>query len=188
MINITIEQVKNALPKINTGLKKYSELIKAFSAVDVAANKDFQRKFIGFFRMGRRSAEYYKMFFDFMQKQKSNLFDFETTLKFLYEKTNRIEASFCSKMVSIINPNMPVIDSFVMGHLKLKYPNSYKSAAVRINEWIMIYQKICECYTSFLVTDKAKEFIQLFDSQYSNTSITDVKKIDLILWQSRDIK
>lgn len=45
--------------------------------------------------------------------------------------------------------------------------------------------EISKWYEEFLHIQEAKEILSLFNDKYPNANITDVKKIDLILWQIR---
>jgi hypothetical protein len=45
---------------------------------------------------------------------------FEEVIWYLYEKTVQVEASFCSKLLCTIQPNMPIWDVYVLKKLGLK--------------------------------------------------------------------
>jgi len=92
-----------------------------------------------------------------------------------------VEASFASKMLSIINPEMPVLDSMVLYKLGLKKP-SPKSPS-RMDETVVVYHKICEWYTNFFGKEDFTKWIALFDEHFPNSGISDVKKVDFVLWQ-----
>lgn len=179
-----IERVKVALPKTEIGLKRYLYLMNRVKSVDVSKDEEFQKKFNGFYRMRQRKPEYYKMYYVFMEENKNSEITFEKTLRFFYDKFNRIEASFSSKLLATLNPNKPIWDEFVLKNLSLKKPYTYSKD--RFNKTVKLYEKIEQWYIDFLKTDESKVMIQLFNDFYPNTNITDVKKIDLILWQMRD--
>ena len=178
-----IEKVKIALPKIEKGLNRYLHIMDRFNKVDVSKNKEFQRKYNGFYKMRQRKPEYYEMYFSFMEENKNKDTSFEEILKYLYDNLNRMEASFSSKLLATLNPNKPVWDEFVLKNLNLKKPYTYSKD--RFNKTVNLYYKIEHWYKDFLKTNDSKEMLELFNEYYPAKGITDIKKIDLILWQMR---
>ena len=189
--NIDIKNVKNALnqrgEKLVAGLGKYRCLMEMFHKTNVSEDRNFQRCYNGFFRMQRRSPEFYTEYFRFMERHKSEAdLTFDRVLKHLYAKTEKVEPSFSSKMLSMINQNKPVWDRFVLKNLKLRF--SYNGLPEKkISSAIAVYDEICTSFKDFVKSEQAKEWIKLFDKQFPEAEgISVVKKIDLILWQMRD--
>jgi len=184
---VEIEKVKRALPRIAHGVEKYQSLIERIQKTDVTENTTFQINYNDFFKMRQRPQEYYREYYRYMQQQKDNgNLTFEAVLNHFYAKFGRVEASFSSKLLSMINPNMPVWDKFVISNLGLTPPSYAKPPEERIRQTIKIYAAICKWYDDFMKTDEVRAWIELFDQKYPNSRITDVKKIDLILWQTRE--
>ena len=191
--NIDIKKVKNTLRRrakeIKEGLTKYLELLKLMheKKVNVSQNTDFQRRYNGFFRVQRRAAVFYDAYYEYMERHKNDKgLTFEAVLKYLHEKTRRVERSFSSKLLSMINPDKPVWDRFVLKNLKLSFAHKV-SADERITSAVDLYGKICASFNDFVGSKQAKEWIELFDKQFPEAEgISVVKKIDLILWQMRD--
>src|SRR5688500_4764614 len=89
-------------------LARYDSLQTLLRTTDVSANADYQRIFNGFYRMQRRPAEWYQMFFALLEREKRNeTVRFGRILDEVHERTGRIEPSFCSKLVATIRPRMP---------------------------------------------------------------------------------
>jgi len=151
-------------------------------SVDVSKSRDFQRRFNGFYRI-RRNSEWQKHFYTILQKYKHTGISFVDTLNKLYILTGKVEASFSSKLVATIQPNKPVIDKFVLSNLNLKLPYSYKED--RIEKVIAIYHIIENSYVDFLKTENGRYLVEKFNSNFSNTNITEIKMLDLVLWQTR---
>lgn len=178
-------KVEKSLGKLESGLNKYLLIMKDFHNIDVSKDLDFQKKYNGFYRMRQRKVDFYEDYFAYMQENKRNVsLTYQDVLTHFYEKFNRIEASFSSKLLATINPNMPIWDSVVMCNLGLKKP-SY-SCKDKLAETINIYTQIKSWYEDFLASDEAREWIRLFDEKYNGIEITDIKKIDVILWQIRE--
>ena len=170
--------------KKKRGVEKYAEIIKSFSLVNVTTDKDFQRKFNGFYRV-RRNSEWQNVFYDIMENGKTEDLTFEGVLQQIYNKTGRVEASFSSKLIHTLNHNMPIWDQFVLQNLNLKMPIC--SGEKKLQNAICIYSEIIQWYeqalSTFEINQKILEFDEVFP-QYSWFSQT--KKLDFLLWQMRD--
>jgi hypothetical protein len=187
MTKITISQVKETLSTTATGkgLIKYLSLRDRIHQVNVSKDEQFQKDYNHFFRIRQKSEVFYAEYYKFMEKHKGdNELTFETVLNHLHKKIESVEASFASKLLSMINPDMPVLDSRVLENLGIKRVRHSDS-----NEWIKrnvaAYQAICEWYENHFKSGEATKWIKLFDEHYPEAKgkITGVKKIDLILWQ-----
>ena len=111
MSKISISQVKEALPKIEKGLKKYTSLIDRIRKMNVSHNEEFQRDYALFFLLtqARKNEKFLAPYFQYMERHKNDDgLTFEAVLKHLYDKVGSVEPSFGSKLLSVINPKMPV--------------------------------------------------------------------------------
>ena len=169
---------------IEPSLRRYIEIMKLVHNIDVSKDAAFQRLYNGYYRVRQRKPEFYKKYYSFMENHKDKDVSFEDTFLYFYQEFGRIEASFSSKLVATINPNMPIWDSVVLGHLQLKKPK-YTSHD-RIKETIAVYDTICDWYQKYLLSPDGMDMIEEFDRTYPYTDISPVKKIDFILWQTRD--
>ena len=177
------QRVQVALERLGPGLSKCQMLLQTLYRTDVSRDRDFQRKYNGFFRMQRRSPEFYDFYFSLLEKKKYKGSSFGEILDEIYRNTHRMEASFSSKMLSVIDPSYPVWDRYVLTNLGLKAPPSY--AKDREEKVILLYEAIVDWYASYLKTEEAAGLIQKFDTMYPHANITDIKKLDLIIWQMR---
>lgn len=50
---------------------------------------------------------------------------------------------------------------------------------------IKVYNDIINWYSEFLNTEQAKNMIKIFDEKIGTLNIANIKKIDLIFWQTR---
>lgn len=177
-------RINRAIVKIKPGLQKYLNISNMINKVNVSENEEFQKAFNGFYRVRQRPKGFYEKFYTFMEENKENSPSFEKTLLYIYEELGRVEASFSSKLVATINPSLPIWDTVVLTNLGLKAPPYYKKN--RIVETISLYNEIIEWHSNFLEKEEARNLIGLFDREYPNTGISNIKKIDFILWQIRD--
>lgn len=175
---------KSKIEKIQSGIKKYQYLRQQLFVTDVSTNQDFQRMFNGFFRMGRRTQAYYNDYYCYLQQHKMTGISFADALTYLYLKHGRLEMSFVSKMVALVEPTFPIWDSVVTkGHFGITAP--YANAKDRLHKGIEKYENYCRCYDTYMQSTSAKEKIAEFERLFPRTDISDVKKLDFMLWQER---
>jgi regulator of sigma D len=188
-LQISKQDIDVALSKIQVGLDKYMSIMKRLHNVDISKDEEFQRMYNGFYRVRQRKLEFYNCYYKLMEDKKDENIEFEEVLRTIYKSVGRIEPSFSSKLVATLNPNMPVWDKYVLANLGLKQPSysetTDKAKQKRITKLIDLYEQIIEWYSEVVLSEIGKDMIVKFDQVYSSYEITDVKKIDLILWQIR---
>lgn len=168
-------------------IKKYTEIIESVAKEDFKATSDFRKNFNGFYRVRQRSVAWYNCYYKLMEKRSSS-FDF--VLQKMYEDTNRIEPSFSSKLVSAVNPELPIWDKYVLENLglKMEWDNCQnQNSEIRLKKAIEIYGKILLWYDEYIKSDSGKNCIEKFDEvlpKYKD-KLTSVKKIDYLLWSKR---
>lgn len=175
-------QIEKSLPKKESGIKKYVSIMDILHSCDVSKDKYFQKLYKGFYRLRLPATEYYKEYFNYLEGSKSNKsLNFENVIEYISNVTGRVEASFSSKILATINPNMPVWDNNIFSNLSIKKPiGNFKD---KIVQSVSIYNELCNYYKEFLNTNNAKQIIKLFDDIFPQyNSITDIKKIDLAIW------
>lgn len=176
--------MQTSMDKVAIGLQKYCNIMSTLNRTDVSLDRDFQRRFNGFYRIRQRSALFYTSFFQFLELHKQDAaLTFEAVIRYLFETTGSVCPSFASKLVATVRPELPVWDRYVLTNLGLKAPGYYLTPSTRIQRCVDLYAKICAWYE----TPAAQEKLELFESIFPNCPISNVKKIDLILWQTRDI-
>jgi len=169
--------------KIKYGLEKYEIIMKEYrSNINVSKEKEFQKKFKGFYRL-RRNESFCKEYFSFLQNNRRNRPIFTDTLTFFYRKFNKVEISFISKLFATIDENLPIYDRNVIKSLGIKKHDSALCGDAKIQKAGEIYNELIQWYTKFINTDEGKLWGKLFDMQYPQNNISSVKKIDFILWK-----
>lgn len=134
--------------------------------------------------MGRRTPAYYNDYYQYLQQHKETGISFAEALTYLYQKHGRLEMSFVSKMVALVDPTFPIWDSVVTkGHFGIIAPSV--STKNRLQKGIEKYEQYRYCYDTYMQTDEARKKISEFDALFQKTDITDVKKLDFMLWQER---
>lgn len=108
---------------------------------------------------------------------------FVDVLDRLHRTTNRYEASFASKLLAILDPDMPVIDSIVLRNLNLRLP-AYTSKD-RVARMGQLHATLRSCFSDFLTTEAGRYLVERFCARYPNANISKVKMLGLVLWQTR---
>lgn len=105
----------------------------------------------------------------------------------LYVETGNIEASFSSRMIATIDSDKPIWDQYVLQNLGLELKG--KNPRERVENAILIYDRIERWYKDYLTTEEARKNIKEFDRWLPSYSwIPDIKKIDYLLWSKREEK
>jgi hypothetical protein len=173
--------VESALNKLDSGLQKYLWIQEEFSKINVAEDLDFQKRFNHFYRV-RRDGAWRKSYFDLLESSRFTSPTFEFILNSMLNMTGRLEASFSSKLIATLNPNMPVLDSVVLKNLGLKLPVSPKN---KFQSVVNVYSQLENQLNELLTSSSGQKAISMFRLKFPNAQVTDIKILDLILWQSR---
>ena len=182
-MNFDVNQVFQNRLAASLGLDKYQYIMDRVKKTDVSKNSDFQKSFNGFYLI-RRNEAWRNIYYEYFERVKSEIPTFSNIITYLYETTGNIEPSFSSKMLASIFPEKPIWDRYIIQNLNMKL--SGKTSQEKLENVIALYADIEKWYADFLKTDKAKECIRVFDQTLPDYSgISDIKKIDSILWSIR---
>ncbi len=168
------------------GLDKYADIMEAAKWKDVSSDAAFQHAFNAFYRV-RRNAEWRKCYYKLFERAKNEHYSFADVIGCLYVETGNIEASFSSKMIATIDPDKPIWDQYVLQNLGLELRG--KNPRERVENAILIYDRIETWYGDYLATEEAQRNIAEFDRWLPSYSwIPEIKKIDYLLWSRREEK
>jgi hypothetical protein len=183
---VTDHEIVNAIGNAKRGIAKYLEIMDSLYSVDVSADTDFQTKFKGFYRIRQKPAAWYRSYFDLLERNKGKRPTFADVLDELGTRigNDAYEPSFSSKLVASLDPWSPVWDVYVLqntGH----QPPAYNSKTKRADA-VSAYASIVDWYRVFMKSAAGLRWVRLFNENVSEYyRITDIKKIDFILWQTR---
>jgi len=144
--------------------------------------------------------KYYKMhfiypapehYFRIMQEHRDNPLSFEAALCALAKiPPYRCEASFASKLAATLNPSLPVLDENVFKVLRKYLPERGTwelwrgpPLARKLESAKQVY---ADLYSTVLMLQKRRKFsklMRLFDREYGERGLTNVKKLDLMMWR-----
>jgi len=166
------------------GLDRYAEIMTSFRSTDVSTDEAFQKNFNAFY-MVRKNAGWRSIYYELFEKAKHESMAYEDILEALYERTGMVEASFASKMIATLDDQCPIIDQYVLKNLGLMIAGTGKEA--RLRSTIQTYYELCDWYDSYLETQEAGENIDCFNRMLPGyVWISDIKKIDYMIWSFRD--
>jgi hypothetical protein len=177
-------EILSKMIKQSFGIYKYTYIINEIHNRDISKDLDYQRTFNAFYVV-RRDAKWRKTYFDYFEKQKKNKdLTFEDIIRYLYQHTGSVEASFSSKLLSTINPNMPIWDIYVLKNLGLK--TKLGKPLDKIDQAVRLYREINEYFMGLLKSKWGKAAIYKFNETIPDHQwISDLKKIDFFIWQIR---
>lgn len=166
-------------------LDAYCWIMDRVRQTDVSQDADFQRIYDYFYRV-RRNETWRDAYFTYFEQAKGiPELTFETVLTELFLLTGQIEASFSSKLLATLNPEMPIWDQYVLKNLGMKMPLG-GSKDTQLKAAIKLYREICQWYREYLGTEEASVCIHALDKLLpSDVQLSDVKKVDYILWSHR---
>ena len=171
-----------ALLRVEEGLKKYLALQKDLKTTDVSKDRSFQKRFNHFYKV-RRSSEWQTQYYELLQKNKNSNVIFSEVLSAIHKKTGRYEASFASKLVATIHSGQPVIDEFILRNAGLTLP--YPKAKNREARMVSVHDELLMKLKEFLRNENGKYHVKQFKAKFQSAKITQIKMVDLVLWQTR---
>lgn len=181
-IAIRKADLEAALTRLEPGVKAYCELQARLQCCNVTSDRDFQRRFGGFYRV-RRNAEWRAAYFRILERAKRSPTSFEEALRQIYRATGRVEASFASKLVASVDPEQPVIDSIVLANLGLRLP--VRTAPRRLERLAELHAQLAAAYAAYLARPEGRRLVTTFKRRYPGAEVSQVKVLDLVLWQIR---
>lgn len=180
------EDIQTAIEKAKKGIEQYSELMDIFGRVDVSTDFDFQRRYNAFYRVQRRSKDWYVKYYSLMQSLKGKKADFGEVLEWIRKATERYEPSFASKLVATIDPAKAVWDVHVLENTGLTAPSYAIDIDSKVTKAKAVYRSMERWYDDFLKSPTGALCISEFDRKVDDPKrFTPLKKVDFILWQHR---
>jgi hypothetical protein len=181
------ENVKDALTRLSS-VGQYITLMEMLPKVNVFKDKIFRKSYEEFYKLKLRRfpAEFKDAYFKFMQKNKGNAsLTFEKVLAHLRTFRGTVEASFSAKLLHTLRPDFPTWDQWIGKHTGIKIPRSGSGAKDQFTVAVERYGKLTACFNNYIQSKNGKATLRLFNRYYPAFSLTDTKKIDLVLWQMR---
>ena len=186
-----VEDLDRVLLKLKaSNLSSYDFLQRSLQETDVSTDEFYQTKFKGFYGAGPMPKDRWDLFFSILESEKNRKnISFQRVFGRIFSETGcgRVEASFSSKIAATINPELPVLDSKVLESLSLRLPyQAMKPLERRMSKIADVYYCIRELSYVIRASREYENWRMRFDAAFPQFShFTDVKKLDLFLWQNR---
>ena len=172
------------LERARSDLERYRFLQDNVWLRDVAECPAYQRMFNGLYMVRRNTWWRAQFYAAFEQAKLDAALSFDRILHELFARTNRVEASFASKLAATLRPSLPVYDSFVRQNLRL--PPRKGALDKRLALLSEDYAHIADVYSDIISSASFSQLKHEFDTRLpAYAAFTDVKKLDLLLWQLR---
>ncbi len=177
-------QITEGIANARRGIGQYLEIMRLFAQTNVAQDRYFQTKYNAFYRVRQRSSDWYDEYYRHMEEMKGQEVSFSSILRHFQKRLGKYEPSFSSKLLATLNTSFPVWDVHVLSNIGLQAPaytspNKYEKAE-------SAYMAIQGWYQSFLCSVEGRLMIGRFDELVEESpAISNIKKIDFILWQTR---
>jgi hypothetical protein len=170
---MTMNRVMAGLAKLTRrgDVEKLLQLNEVRQNPALAADRDYQRKFNGYYRMGRKSAEFYRIFFSMLRALAScapppSLADI---LQKLYDDTGERHLSFASKMRATVIEDTVIFDKNVAKYFRVS------SSALPKSNWLA---------RALRRHDQVAEGIQAFIRDFDNAVWP---RFDIQFWPHLDV-
>ena len=174
-------------PALKQGVEKYLFIMNRLHAVDVSSDQEFQNTYRAFYQMRRfYSDDFARRYFKIMEEIKNTPeMSFKMALERIKHIQSRLEISFSSKMAHTINPLNPIWDSVVTKKHFRVYPPTAK-APDRERAACDRYEVYVDRFYDYMASEEGMSVLRVFDQAFPGSGISDVKKIDFVLWQDRE--
>lgn len=178
------QEILTDIIKKSFGIEKYAYIVSEIQNRDISKDLSYQRTYNAFYVV-RRDAKWRKIYFDYFEKQKNKRkLSFDEVIKYFYKYTGKVEPSFSSKLLSTINPQMPIWDLFVLKNLGLKTKEG--KPLYKLEQSMRLYREINDYYLGLSESKWGKEVISAFNITLPQYKwISDVKKLDFFIWKIR---
>jgi hypothetical protein len=165
-------------------LNAYQYTQDALHRTDVATDVQYQRTYNGIYMLRLPDTRFYAGHYALLQQHKTNPhISFPELLAQLSACTGRLEVSFSSKLLATINPDIPPLDSVVLGHLGLVLPKAGESD--RDAKAIAVHGALIEKMTQIAASADFDEIKRRFQLRHPQYQFTASKILDLVLWRYR---
>ena len=149
---------------------------------NISTDREYQRKFAGYYRMRFISPKYRNSFFELFETAKLQAASsFRTIAETLFYVDRKHQFSFITKMLHTIDPHHPIYDSQIDAALGIHrtYQSDFEKKLRQdeeiLNRLSVLYQKLADLPE---MTEPLTAVDQIFPDQRMATE----KKLDFILW------
>lgn len=186
-----LHNIEGILGRITTTkLNAYASTQNMLRQVDVSTDRQYQKTYNGFYRVRLPFSEAYSTYYNLIEQNKENSNpSLAHILNELLAATQRVETSFGSKLLATLNPEITPLDSVVLEHLNLRLPpRTGQSDSARIQQCVNVHEQLVAQMNQLITQPEYLQLKTIFEQRFPGYNFTDVKILDLLLWQYRPSK
>lgn len=164
-------------------LRKYKYIMGAVYSTEVAADYTFQEAYCDFYPMRKYySEEFLNRFFALMEEIKdSNSTEFRDAFVPLNEIGSVELMTAASLLIHSVTPRLPVWDKLVAKQFfDLDEPVGEE---VEVEKCCKRYEEFQDLFYAYMNSPEGDSLVRVFDEKFPNAEISDVVKLDLIMWK-----
>ena len=176
------QQIATALDQAEPGLRKYLWIMQRVHRCDVRFDAEFQRTYNDFYKV-RQNDVWRRSYYDVLEHAKTTPMTFSDALRAIHSATDVVAPSFASKLVATLDPSLPVWDRHVLDNLGLRAPYHYQRD--RVERCERTYTELLQRMTELVASPEGQRICAAFARRYPAVGITDMKRVDLVLWRIR---
>ncbi len=173
----------------------YNFLKKEFNKSNVNTNYLFQFVFKSFYKVDNAglTPEFKKEYFEILEENRNKKhFDLEKVSCRLFSFPNRkeqdtLQFSFVTKLFSTIDDKMPIYDSKAAKMFSLSRPYQIEFE-IKLDKYLDQLDIIQNGYQQITEQNLLPKTIGLFDREFKNNKLSEMKKLDFIFWSAGKIK
>lgn len=190
MIITSIDTIMDKLGsrKGETKRTEYKYCIENLRKIDVSKSAEYKQKYQDFFVLSTRfcTQDFIDKYFDLLERIKYEKdLSFADVFAMVSAFSNRSEVSFASKLLHVIYPDrFPIWDSVVATN-KQHFGMRKLYGISDVNIIVNTYNDYCKRFAEYMKSDEGQNIIRAFDARFPNEKVSDIKKIDYVLWQDR---
>ena len=176
--------IRPYLLKRKSKIKTYVWLMNRYNELNgkIANDIEFKKKYRWFYGMVLAKSITPAMsdqYFQYMEDHYNEDLSFDKVLDDVSAITGRNEISFASKLLATINPNTVIWDRNIRAYLDIDDANDNA-------ETKLLYKELCLEMIDIVESPAGQDWIKIFDELFGDefdvSKITDVKKVDFVLW------
>ncbi len=170
------------LDKIAYGVQGYIRIQNDYENNQMT--EEFKKYFAYFYRMGMYAkADYKARFFEILKDLRDGArYTFNQISTDLYNISNKHQFSFITKLIHTTNTSSPIYDSLVAKVLDLPNVGMVQGLDEKISLSNIIISDLTNLYSQVLADSRFQPVLETFDLIFNNPPISNVKKLDFIIW------
>ena len=178
---IDVEEARQALESVRRRVEQYAWLMNALDGRDVSLDRHFRRAYVSHFKLRQTDREYLRFCFEWLEENKRRSPAFEEALLDLHRAFGTVDPATASKLVSTIDPRLPVWDTQILGSMGIR-PFSMERGGSRLERTAEAYARLRGWYDRYLHSRDGRMAVKVFDEVYPDTGFSPQKKIDFVIW------